>query len=498
MIRKLAVVATALAACAIQPRSSPGPGTPLAPAPVRPEAASNPEVDAYLAGLRYDPRQILAEHLGDSVLPAKALPDESRDDGSAIVIVRQVKHRLSGALDDLLILNPTHGIVWPGALVRADQELVRGAPTPIQLRRAPMWLSVDLPGIGGNGVFAVEDPSHGTVQAAIDRALDSWNDHQYREGYVSKSRSRYESTFVYSSEQLAAALGVSYGSLKGSLATQFQTTTSRTSEVAAVLFKQVFYTVTFDPPSRPGAVFHASVTADDVRGQVSTDAPPAYVGSVDYGRILMLRIETSSDTRHEELDAAVKYLGAHAKVSGDHRKTLEKSKVTLITIGGNAEVNARAVDASHIGDLDEVIQGRNALYSKDNPGQPIAYTIRFLKDGRLAKMGYSTDYTELVCERHPHGWIRVRHAGAYVAKFFVSWKEGDQARSWSSGKKTAGYQEVIPLKGNARDIQITAQAQTGLVWQPWNTIFKQTRSGPPNRVFKVSGTTLRPKWAEEN
>ena len=317
-------------ACASQPRPNRGRGTEPTPAPARPEAVSNPEINAYLAGLKYDPRQILAEQVGDSVLPAKALPDEEDDDGNAVVIVKQVKHRLSGNLDDIVILSPTHSVVWPGALVKADQDLVRGTPTPIQCRRAPMWLSVDLPGIGGRGVFAVDDPSHGTVQAAIDRALDYWNDNQYREGYVSKSRSKYVSTIVYSAEQLAASLGLNYGSLKGSLSTQFRMATTRESTVAMALFKQVFYTVSFDPPSHAGAVFHPSVTLNDVRNQMSREAPPAYVSSVDYGRILMLRIETSADTQHTEIEGALKYLSAQVKASAEHEKTLKKRCVVEV------------------------------------------------------------------------------------------------------------------------------------------------------------------------
>jgi hypothetical protein len=64
----------------------------------------------------------------------------------------------------------------------------------------------------------------------------------------------------------------------------------------------------------------------------------------------------------------------------------------------------------------------------------------------------------------PDGWIGFRHSGAYVAKFFMSWKEGGQPKSWKSGEKTAGYSEVIQLKGNASEINITAQAATGLAW----------------------------------
>lgn len=502
----LAILAITLAACSIEPqhttdaKNDPAPQQVAAikddpiPAPARPEEPFKPEIDGYVAGLQYDPRQLLAEQVGDTSIPATPLPDEKFEDDNAIVIVKQVKHHLSGNVDDIMIFSPTHSVLWPGALVKADQDLARGTPTPIMCQRAPVWLSVDLPGIGGRGVFAVADPRHGTVQAAIDNALAYWNDHQYQEGYVSKSRSKYTATVVYSAEQLAASLGVNYRALQGSLSTLCQTTTSRTSTVAVALFKQVFYTVTFDPPSHAGAVFHPSVSLDDVRGNMGNDAPPAYVSSVDYGRILMLRIESSSDTLHADIEGTIKYLGARVKTTADYRKSMEKSKLTLITIGGNAEVNSRPVDASRLEDLHEAIQGKNALYSKDNPGQPIAYTVRFLKDGRLAKMGYSTDYTEVVCQRYPHGWIGFKHSGAYVAKFYMNWKEGDQAKSWSSGKKTAGYSEVIHLKGNAHNIEITAQAATGLAWNAWGTIFKLKLDGPPNKVYVAKGTTLHRKW----
>jgi thiol-activated cytolysin len=347
-----------------------------------------------------------------------------------------------------------------------------------------MWLSVDLPGIGGRGLFAVDEPSHGTVQTAIDGALQYWNDHQYKEGYVSESRSRYTSTVVYSAEQLAAALGVQYSSLQTSLSAQFRMATTRKSKVAMALFRQVFYTVSFEPPSHSGAVFHPSVTLDEVRSQVSAEVPPAYVSSVDYGRILMLRLETSADTLNAEIEGAFKRLGGRVKASADYGKTLEKGKVTLITIGGNAEVNARAVDATRLEDLQAAIQGQNALYSKNNPGQPIAYTIRFLKDGRLAKMGYSTDYTELVCERHPHGWIGFRNNGLYNAKFYVSWKEGDQSKYKPTGTLQKGESCRVELKGNAHDIRINGQAHNGL---KWSTILQQKLDGPPNKYYVTKG-----------
>jgi thiol-activated cytolysin len=380
-----------------------------------------------------------------------------------------------------------------------DDDLVRGTPTPIQCSRTPIWLSVDLPGIGGRGVFEVADPSQGTVQAAIDSALAYWNNHQYREGYVSKSRSKYTSTFVYSAQQLAAALGVSVEAFGMGVGQQFQITTTREKTVGVVLFKQVFYTVAFDPPSHPGAVFAPGVTMEEVRKACSNQEPPAYVSSVDYGRILLLRLETSTETQRQELErtmkATIEGVTLGMKVAGDYQKVLSKSKVTLITIGGNAEVNSRAVDATRIEDLNSAIRGKNALYSKNNPGQPIAYTIRFLKDGRLAKMGFSTDYTELVCERHPHGWIGIKNQGAYYAKLMVGWKEGDEPKYWSSGSLVNGKSAEVKLKGNAHDISIKAQFRgfTG-----WSDIFSRKIDAPPNKYYVVTGIAHKTSMHESD
>lgn len=468
--------------------SSPATGT--VPAPPRTEAVSNSQIDAYIAGLQYDPRQILAEQVGNSVIPAKPLPDEVQDDGQAIIICKQVKHHLSGNIDDLLLFNPTHGVIWPGALVMVDQDLLRGTPAPIPFRRAPIWLSVDLPGIGGRGVFQVADPSQATVQAAIDGALDYWNNEKYQEGYVSKARSQYSSTVVYNAEQLAASLGVTYGNFQNSVAAKFTTTTSHQSKVAVALFKQVFYTVAFDPPSHPGAVFHPSVSLDDIRAGITGETPAGYVSSVDYGRILMLQIEASADTLDADLQAAAKYGPWKADASADYQKTLKKSKITLFAIGGNAEVNAQVVDATHIEDLQAAIQGKNALYSKRNPGQPISYSVRFLKDGRVAKMGYSTDYTEVSYERQPYGWIAFEHKAPYFAKFYLNWKEGDQPKSWSSGKLTSHwFSPQVQLKGNAHDIKIQLQSFTG---GKWISVYVYTNM-PPNVTYVSAGTSFYPR-----
>lgn len=44
-----------------------------------------------------------------------------------------------------------------------------------------------------------------------------------------------------------------------------------------------------------------------------------------------------------------------------------------------------------------VISGENAVYSRNNPVVPITYSVFYLKDNSLAKLGYTTEYTANEC-----------------------------------------------------------------------------------------------------
>ena len=115
---------------------------------------------------------------------------------------------LATNFDDVAILRPTADVIYPGALVLADEALWGGAPTPLAVDRAPVTLRVDLPGIGANGNMEVEDPNFATVDAALDDALDWWNDNAYVDGHRNGANSIYKAATAYSSRQLAIDVGL--------------------------------------------------------------------------------------------------------------------------------------------------------------------------------------------------------------------------------------------------------------------------------------------------
>ncbi|MEW4924996.1 thiol-activated cytolysin family protein [Algibacter sp. 2305UL17-15] len=425
---------------------------------VNPEAA---EISDLISNLSYDANKLL------NVKDTGGAPSERTLDKTTPSTTNPVKgyyqscetkfYTLESNFNDVAILRPTNGILWPGALVVGNQGMLDGMPDPITLDRAPVTLRLDLPGMGDQGTIVVENPRNSNIQSSIDNALEWWNANAYQEGYVNASNSTYQAQTSYSSKQLSLDVGLNIEWANGSVASQLEYESSTTKRVAAMVYKQVFYTVTMDTPKTPASVFGTDVTYDEVEAKINSGTPPAYVNSVSYGRIIMFRMETTDMRKSIDLDLVLEYATGAASGSGtvnsEYDEVLKKSSITVVTIGGNAEVASEAVNATGFESLKHIITGENAVYSRDNPGVPIAYTVRYLKDNTFAKMGYTTDYKTEDCSTKT-----VSHANAIVDNNF-----GQDARFRfrykKKGSETIAYTNWNKVKKN--DPPVTARPPSG-------------------------------------
>jgi thiol-activated cytolysin len=283
-----------------------------------------------------------------------------------------------------------------------------------------------------------------------------------------------------------------------------ETNHASASSTCIALFKQVYYTVSVDPPEDPAAMFDGKVTLDQVQRVVNAQNPAAYVKSMDYGRIILVRMETSDSVTEADLAAAMRYATAgpaQASVKSDlktrYEQIINNSTFTVLALGGNA------TDATKLMDDPKKVQDSlfkliksSSQFNKQNPAYPIAYTVNFLKDNSLATFNFSTDYTEFDCKEYPAGFVRVKNSGAYVARFKVTWDEtGPDGRTkvpktWSSGNVTAGYHFTVDLPGDAKKIKILGEENTGFSWREAKS---WSETGPTNKCYRIYGTTLMPK-----
>lgn len=466
--------------------------------------SSSGTLGQYIRGLSYDSANLLAvQPIGDQPIFEKALSQGEtirKPGGGTVTTCTKTPKRLSRNFDEIAVLQPTRGVIYPGALIFADKNLVNGEPRPLTgLPRSPLNLRLDLPGLGENVKFTIDEPTEGNVQTAVNQALVSWNNSSsFQNGYVNNSRSGYSSAVAYSSEQLPLNLGFNEYWAQGPVSAQFKYISNLEKVVVSVAVKQVFYTVDFDAPATPEGFFDSSVTAEQAQNVFSSAKVPAYISSVNYGRIIMFRMESGSDVIPSEAESALRYAAGLLSVSGEtqtkYNTILSDSLLTAVTVGSNGEAEIANVKAS---DLMPIIKGKNAVYSKSNPGIPVSYSVKFLKDNAIAKMGATADYSEERCETKNNVWIKFIQNGWYIGYVTVTWKNSNgKDEKWAERAMFLGQQSSIYIPGDATNIQMRISYHAGPVFgEPIREIFNK-KLGPNdlNKCYQSTGVTVNAGW----
>ena len=460
------------------------------------------ELNNYLFGLNYDKTNILTRR-GEAI--ENYTNTSTKQQGNEFVVVEKVKKNLSNGSADVAING--NGDIFLGALFKANQDLLENKPQQISLDRSKGRISVDLPGMVGGDSYVDANPTASGMQEGVNTLLNRWHE-KYAAKNPAPARMQYESTSAYSMNQLKAKFGSDFEKVGVNLKIDFEAVNKGEKQVEVVDFKQIYYTANFDAPKNPSDVFAPGVTVDKLKSRgIDEKTPPVYVSSVSYGRQMYVKFETTS--KSTELKAAINAVikGVPIKPESEWARVLKNTTVTVSIVGGNADGAARVVTGT-VEDLKKLIQ-EGATFSTQNPAVPISYKTAFLKDNQVATIQSNTDYIETKVTSYKNGYLNLQHKGAYIARYYVYWDEvtydkdgveSIRSRQWEDNGKnrTAGFQTELQFKGNVRNIRVKIQEKTGLVWEPWRTVYNRTDLPlVQKRTIINSGTTLRPKYDEK-
>ena len=460
------------------------------------------ELNKYLFGLNYDKTNILTRR-GEAI--ENYTNTSTKQQGNEFVVVEKVKKNLSNGSADVAING--NGDIFLGALFKANQDLLENKPQQISLDRSKGRISVDLPGMVGGDSYVDANPTVSGMQEGVNTLLNRWHE-KYAAKNPAPARMQYESTSAYSMNQLKAKFGSDFEKVGVNLKIDFEAVNKGEKQVEVVDFKQIYYTANFDAPKNPSDVFAPGVTVDQLKARgIDEKTPPVYVSSVSYGRQMYVKFETTS--KSTELKAAINAVikGVPIKAESEWARVLKNTKVTVSIVGGNADRAGRVVTGT-VEDLKNLIQ-EGATFSTQNPAVPISYKTAFLKDNQVATIQSNTDYIETKVTSYKNGYLKLHHKGAYIARYYVYWDEvtydkdgveSIRSRQWEhNGKnRTAGFQTELQFKGNVRNIRVKIQEKTGLVWEPWRTVYNRTDLPlVQKRTIINSGTTIRPKYDEK-
>ncbi|NKI32386.1 thiol-activated cytolysin family protein [Croceivirga thetidis] len=458
----------------------------LGPEPI--SGADADSINGIIANLSYDADRLLnvQSNTGDSPQGDEYTGEYDLTKGVVFECKTQDMNIRSN-FEDVVMFDPGLAVIYPGALIIGNREMLSGAPQPLQVDKAPSNLRVNLPGIGEGGNITVTNPTYQNTQAEIDKTLEFWNAEIAPQGYAIDADAYFESTTAYSKEQLSLSLGVGAEWAGGSnFESNFEYTKTTTKRVAAQLYRQVYYEIVAETPESPAAVFGSNATPEQIKGLISDDNPPAYVSSVQYGRIIMIRMETTDTETEVNLEAVLNYATkaktATGEINASYDKVIKESTFNVVTIGGNAEVATSIITGTDVeggeGGLNYVIT-ESSLYNRENPGAPIGYTIKYLKDNKIAKMGYNTDYRIETCGYYDytHKNVGLKKEILVDVRYRFSYKDADSGNTIKY-YPSSGYVEVdernryfysTPPDG-AYDVKIEFQ-YWDLGWKNFNGTF---------------------------
>lgn len=296
--------------------------------------------------------------------------------------------KASPGYDEMISLDPTTDVIFPGALLKGE-SIPTGEYIAITANRAPITISASLTNISGSPVVEISDPKLSTVREGIKEILDQ----EVTGG--TPARISFELKQVYSEQQLSAAIGVNYRSTGQSVSSNlsFNSTTKKNKFVLKYL--QTYYTLDMDLPDDPSDLF-TSLPNLDVLGSTA----PVFVSSVAYGRMVLYTIETnSSETEvYAAFDAAFKkpLSETNGSVEAGYVNTIRESTIKALIIGGSGASAANAINGP--AEVFEFIS-EGGDYTRDSPGAPLAYKLRFIKKGTpVARVVLISEYPVRTCD----------------------------------------------------------------------------------------------------
>ena len=335
-------------------------------------------IEEYFNSLEFDRDNFFNNYLEDKNT-AKSKTVQNADGSISVVQMKCIND--NETMDTFGVAKANINTVYPGALLKANQGLITGNPTPIKLRRANLNITIPEAYMNdGKSVTTKVDPTNASaVNAAIAKLRSN-----FKKGTDMPSNLVAKIEKVDSDEQIKAKMNFSqsmWGSLKIDASTDYQTS----SQVVVVDVNQIFYTVSADNVT-DADLFADSVKLKQIKKEITSEEPPVVVSNVNYGKRLVACIKT--DDMSFDLKTTVKASGLGGKVKGgaeaEVSEKLKNCSVRVFTIGGSSEISGKYLNVS----VDELMEmaAKNTKY--DGYAEPISYTTRWATDGTIAQSNY--------------------------------------------------------------------------------------------------------------
>jgi thiol-activated cytolysin len=283
-------------------------------------------------------------------------------------------YTVAAGYDEQIVLNPQTDVIYPGALIKGE-SILDGSYVPISARRRPVTISTSL--TGSEKVFTeVPDPKLSTIRSAINSLMNqTYNVPPANMGFTIEQ--------AYSESQLNLSLRASYkGVVNVSAGFDYSNKKIKTRLIAK--FIQNYYTLDMDLPANPADLFE-----DNVNESLFGTYMPMYISSVTYGRMALFTIESELEETQVRAFLQGSYASVSASASAEFEALNATSTMKVYILGGSGADAGMTVNGFEAF-KNYIITGGN--FSKDSPGAPISYKLRYIHDNTIGKIVFAASY----------------------------------------------------------------------------------------------------------
>jgi len=155
-----------------------------------------------------------------------------------------------------------------------------------------------------------------------------------------------------------------------------------------VYFKQIYYTISAELPAQPSDFFTPDVDIEALKTKITSESPAGYISSIDYGRVIIVKMTSSSSKTDMKAAIGAVFNGLNIGVDGEYQRVLNNSKFEVDVYGGNS--------TTILDSISNVIEYINdGLVIQDlNSAVPIEYHVNYL-DGGSFNTGDEIQYEEV-------------------------------------------------------------------------------------------------------
>lgn len=299
------------------------------------------------------------------------------------------------------LFNPNAEVIWPGNLLQG-KTLNNNTPESINVKRAGGTISYNL--INGNPVSAssVDEVVKSKIQIALNEIVAN-------DPNIVPANFQLDVEEVYSEEQMALEMGVSYESYNINASANLSFSSDKEYNRVLVKLTQQYYTMSLDQITGLDDIFAPSVTGKDLSPFVQEDNPATYISSVTYGRIFYMLVESTSSIN--ELRARVEgtYQGLQNKVEGEieynEYNSLKEVKTKIIAYGGSASSAFSLTGVIDINTIGEKL----AESTNITEALPLSYVVKSVREpSKTVGTKLATEFDAVSCnlrgERPPQGY----------------------------------------------------------------------------------------------